>query len=428
MVFLMDNLALMDRWSVSKLYAINVSNAKAQSRDYKLADGEGLYLLVRTNGRKSWRMNYRMAGSQKTLSFGNWPEVSLSDARERRNEARKLIARGVDPNEQEKRNRAAERLAAANTFKAVAEEWVAKNVREGLAQVTLDKIRWLLAKAYPKLGSRPIAQITAQDVLTVLRSVEATGRYESARRMRSVLSRVFRYGIATARAERDPAGDLRGALTVPKVKHLAAITTTKGAGAIMRAIDGYDGHLVTRFALRLTPHLFVRPGELRKAEWSEFDYDKAEWAIPAEKMKMRMAHRVPLSRQVLEMLEELHALTGEQRYLFPSFQSAKRPMCENTINLALRRMGYGPDEMTAHGFRAMAATLLNEMGLWNPDAIERQLAHMENNGVRRAYTRGAYWDERVRMMQHWSDHLDKLRAGDNVARPTFGRSRHAQAA
>lgn len=424
----MDKMALMDRWSMSKLYAITVSNAKAQSRDYKLADGEGLYLLVRTNGRKSWRMNYRIAGAQKTLSFGNWPEVSLSDARERRNDARKLIARGVDPNEQQKRDRAAERLAAANTFRAVAEEWVAKNVREGLAQVTLDKIRWLLAKAYPKLGSLPIAQITAQDVLVVLRSVEATGRYESARRMRSVLSRVFRYGIATARADRDPAGDLRGALTVPKVKHLAAITTSKEAGAIMRAIESYDGHLITRFALRLTPHLFVRPGELRKAEWTEFDYDTAIWSIPADKMKMRFPHRVPLSRQVLEMLEQLNELTGEERYLFPSFQSNSRPMSENTVNLALRRMGYGPDEMTAHGFRAMAATLLNEMGIWNPDAIERQLAHMENNGIRRAYTRGAYWDERVRMMQHWSDHLDALRDGTNVVRPRFGRAREDVAA
>lgn len=260
---------------MSKLYAITITNAKAKDRDYKLADGEGLYLLVRSNGRKAWRMNYRVDKAQKTLSFGHWPEVSLSDARELRNEARRLIARGLDPREEDRKKRAVAKLAEANSFQAVAEEWVAKNIREGLSDVTLDKIRWLLAKAYPKLGSRPIAQITAQEVLTALRSVEATGRYESARRMRSVLSRVFRYGIATARAERDPAGDLRGALTVPKVKHLAAITTSQGAGAIMRAIDAYDGHLITRFALKLTPHLFVRPGELRKAEWTEFDYDNA---------------------------------------------------------------------------------------------------------------------------------------------------------
>ena len=290
-----------------------------------------------------------------------------------------------------------------------------------MADITLSKIRWLLDKAYPKIGNRPIAKITAQEVLVTLRAVEATGRYESARRMRSVLSRVFRYAVATTRAERDPASDLRGALTVPKAKHLAAITTASGAGEIMRAIEGYTGHAVTLSALRLSAHLFVRPGELRQAEWAEFDFDRSVWDIPAKKMKMRRPHRVPLSTQVTGLFEQLWELTGTGRYCFPSFRSAARPMSENTVNAALRALGFSQEQMTAHGFRAMAATLLNETGRFNPDAIERQLAHMENDGVRRAYTRGEYWDERVTMMQFWSDNLERLRDGAKVLKPNFGR-------
>lgn len=289
-----------------------------------------------------------------------------------------------------------------------------------MAEITLSKIRWLLDKAYPKIGSRPIAKITAQEVLVVLRSVEATGRYESARRMRSVLGRIFRYAVATTRAERDPTGDLRGALTVPKPRHLAAITTPNRAGELMRAIEGYTGHAITLFALRLSAHLFVRPGELRQAEWSEFDFDQSVWNLPAEKMKMRRAHRVPLSTQACALFEELWDLTGTGRYCFPSFRTDRRPMSENTVNAALRALGFGQEEMSAHGFRAMAATLLNESGRFNPDAIERQLAHMENDGVRRAYTRGEYWNERVTMMQWWSDELDRLRSGAALLKPNFG--------
>jgi integrase len=339
--------------------------------------------------------------------------------RARRDEARELLAAGIDPSHQQKVEAARARVAEDDTFKLVALEWIAKNEREGMAEITLSKIRWLLDKAYPKIGNRPVAKVTAQEVLATLRSVEASGRYESARRMRSVLSRVFRYAIATTRAERDPAGDLRGALTVPKAKPLAAITTERGAGALMRAIEGYSGHAITLIALRLSAHLFVRPGELRRAEWREFDFERAIWDIPAEKMKMRRAHRVPLSQQVSGMFEELWALTGTGRYCFPSFRSTARPMSENTINAALRALGFGQDEMSAHGFRAMAATLLNESGKFNPDAIERQLAHMENNGVRRAYTRGEYWDERVAMMQFWSDELERLRGGAQVVKPRF---------
>ena len=402
---------------------VQITNAKTRDKAFKLADSDGLYLFVQPNGAKLWRMNYRHLGRQKTLYFGAWPEVGIAAARQLRDKAREQIAAGLDPAAEKRIETLARRVAADNTFKTIAEEWVAKNEREGRAPITLDKIRWLLGMAYPMIGTLPISKITPQEVLAVLRKVEATGRYESARRMRSVLSRVFRYGIATARADRDVAADLRGALITPKVQHLAAITTPKEAGGLLRAIEGYTGHEITAIALRLSPHLFVRPGELRSAEWTEFDTQGAIWSLAAEKMKMRRPHRVPLSRQVLNMLEELHALTGDGRFLFPSFRSPKQCMSENTVNAALRRLGYSQGEMTGHGFRAMAATLLNEMGIWNPDAIEKQLAHLDTSMVRRAYTRGEYWDERVRMMQHWSDYLDQLRDGAKILRPIFGQGR-----
>ena len=402
---------------------IRIANAKPRKSAYKLADSDALYLLIQPNGAKLWRMNYRYLGRQKTLYFGAWPNIGIADARQQRDKARKQVAAMLDPAAEKRIARITQSIAADNTFKSIAEEWVAKNELEGRAPVTMDKIRWLLDMAYPMIGSLPISKITPQEVLSVLRKIEATGRYESARRMRSVLSRVFRYGIATARTDRDVAADLRGALITPTVKHLAAITTPKGAGELVRAIDGYSGHKITALALRLSPHLFVRPGELRKAEWMEVDARAAVWSLTAEKMKMRRPHRVSLSRQVLSMLEELHALTGHSRYLFPSFRSPGRCMSENTVNAALRRLGYSQDEMTAHGFRAMAATLLNEMGMWNPDAIEKQLAHLDTSMVRRAYTRGEYWDERVRMMQHWSDYLDQLRDSAKILRPVFGNAK-----
>lgn len=413
---------------MATLFATTVASAKPRDRDYKLSDGGGLYLLVRPNGTKLWRLNYRYLEKHRTLAFGAWPEVSLADARERRDDARRLLAAGTDPSHQQKVEAARARVEENDTFKLVAEEWVAKNEREGLAEITLSKLRWLLDKAYPKIDNRPVAKITAQEVLAVLRAVEATGRHESARRMRSVLSRVFRYAIATTRAERDPASDLRGALTVPKAKHLAAITTEDRAGDLMCAIEGYSGHAITLFALKLSAHLFVRPGELRQAEWAEFDFDRSVWNIPAEKMKMRRPHRVPLSAQVTGLFEGLWNLTGHGRYCFPSFRTGQRSMSENTVNAALRALGFGQEEMTAHGFRAMAATLLNETGQFNPDAIERQLAHMENNGVRRSYTRGEYWNERVALMQFWSDELERLRDGAKILKPNFATRRRPDAA
>lgn len=405
---------------------IQIAAAKAATKPFNLTDSQGLFLTVQPNGSKLWRFRYRFLDRQKTLHIGQWPSVSLADARTKRDEARRQVATGLDPAQEKKRARVIAKIAAANTFKDVAEEWISKCEREGRASITLDKIRWLLGMAYPLIGSMPIAEITPQETLSVLRKVEATGRYESARRMRSVLSRVFRYGIATARSDRDVAADLRGALITPKVTHLAAITDPREVGALLRALDGYTGHEVTLMALRISPHLFVRPGELRKAEWHEFDRDKAIWSLSAAKMKMRRPHKVPLSQQVLDLLAELEELTGHSRYLFPSFRSPQHPMSENTVNAALRRLGYSQQEMTAHGFRATAATLLNEMGIWNPDAIEKQLAHMDTSMVRRAYTRGEYWDERVRMMQHWSNHLDKLREGGKILRPNFGGNRTAE--
>lgn len=401
---------------------IQISNAKPKEKAYKMADADALYLVVRPSGAKVWRMNYRYLERQKTLYFGSWPDVGIASARELRDEARKKLVAGLDPAAEKKVARITQKIAQDNTFKAIAEEWLVKIEREERAPVTLRKVRWLLNIAEPMIGSRPISKLTAQEILAVLRKVEANGRYESARRMRSVISRVFRYAIATARADRDLAADLRGALITPKVKHHAAITAPKEVGALLRAIDGYAGHELTAVALRLTPHLFVRPGELRQAEWAEIDSHDAVWSIPAEKMKMRRSLCVPLSRQVLAMLEELHALTGHGRYLFPSFRTPRRCMSENTVSAALRRLGYSREEMTAHGFRATAATLLNQMGMWHPDAIERQLAHLDANATRRVYTRGEYWDERVRMMQHWSDYLDELRDGAQILRPAFGKS------
>ena len=265
------------------------------------------------------------------------------------------------------------------------------------------------------IGERPIAKVSAVELLAVLRKIEARGNYETARRLRSTCGMVFRYAIASGRAERDPSADLRGALTVPQVKHRAAILESVAIGGLLRAIEGFKGQPTTRAAPRVAALVFVRPGELRHAEWKEFDFEKAEWVIPAEKMKMHRPHRVPLSRQALSILKELKALTGECRWLFPSACSVLRPMSENTLNAALRRLGYESDEMTAHGFRALAATRLNEMGRWHSDAIERQLAHQEPNAVRRAYTHGAeYWSERIVMMQAWADYLDELREAGKV--------------
>ena len=391
-----------------------IRTAKAGETDRKLADEKGLYLLVTTTGSKLWRLKYRVDGKEKKLALGAYPDVSLKDARAARDAARKVAQSGGDPALAKREDRIAKRIASANTFGAIAEEYIAKLEAEQKADVTIGKTRWLLSKLAPALATRPIAEITPHELLAVLRVSEKAGHRETARRLRSFASRVFRYAVATARTSVDPAQPLAGALVSPVAKHHAAITDAAAFGALLRSIESYAGQPVTKLALRFSAHVFQRPGEIRQAEWSEIDFDGAVWTIPAERMKQRQPHRVPLSQQTLAILGEAHALSGDGRFVFPKLGSPLKPMCENAINGALRRMGYGADTMTAHGFRSTASSLLNESGKWNPDAIERSLAHADANQVRAAYHRGAYWPERVEMAQWWSDKLDVLRDGAAV--------------
>lgn len=391
-----------------------IRTAKAKAAQYKLFDTGGLFLIVRPSGGKLWRLKYRHLGKELQLSIGTYPDVGLKEARALRDEARKLIAAGGNPAFEKKRAAVAASVNAANTFKAVADEFIDKREREGLKEITTGKARWLLVQLEPALGQRPIADIEPYELLAVLKKVELSGRHETARRLLAFSGRVFRYAVATTRAKRNIAADLQGALIAPKIKHHAAIIDPKGVGALLRAIDGYEGYPVTHWALRLAPHVFVRPGELRMAEWSEIDLDAAVWRIPGSRMKMNREHVVPLSTQAVAILAEAKALTGDGRFVFPSVRTPLRPMSENTLNAALRRLGYTADEMTSHGFRSTASTLLNESGKWSVDAIERALAHGDADPVRAAYHRGAHWQERVKMAQWWSDHLDRLRQGGDV--------------
>jgi integrase len=386
---------------------------KPAAKPQKVADGGGLFLFVTPNGTKAWRLAYRYNGKQKSLSLGLYPVVTLGEARNRRERAKKQLADGIDPSVQRKLDKMIAK-AGENSFRVVAEELLEKHRMEGRARATLDKNRWLLEVAFDAFGTRPVGDITAVELLAALRRFEERGRYESARRLRSTCGMVFRFAIATGRATRDISVDLRGALIAPKVKHHAAIIEPSGIGAL-NAIDGFDGHPQTKAALQIAPHVFVRPSELRCAEWSEFNFDGSVWTIPAQRMKMKRSHRVPLSRQVIATLGYLRRITGAAKLVFPSTRSVLRPLSENTLSAALRRLGYGPDQVTVHGFRTTASTRLNEMGRWNSDAIERQLAHQEEDDVRRAYMHGAdFWNERVNMMQAWSDYLDDLRECGNV--------------
>jgi len=389
---------------------MQIRNIRPATKITQYTDNRGLYVEVHPNGSKLWRYKYRFMGKQKRIALGRYPDVGLAEARQRRDDARRKLEGGTDPSAERKREKLVAAFSAANTFVEIAREYIDKRVAEGQSDATTQKANWLLEQLKP-IWTFPIADIKPVDLLAALKRVEAQGKYETARRCRSFAGRVFRYAVATGRGETDPSSILRGALIVPKVKHHAAILDPGQMGELLRAIDAYTGHAITRLAMQVSPHAMARPGELRMAEWSEFDLDNAVWKIPAERMKMRRPHEVPLSRQVLAYLDELFALTGPDGFVFPAFHTSRRPMSENTVNQAFRRMGYATGEVTAHGLRTTASTFLNESGKWSPDAIERSLAHADANSVRGIYNRGRYWDERVAMHQWWSDHLDMLRDG-----------------
>lgn len=386
-----------------------ISQSIPKDRDYKLSDGGGLYLLVRPNGSKLWKHKLRINGKEQKVSYGAYPLVSLKEARAKRDETRLAMNRGEDPVQKRREDKLAAKFRGNNLFADVAEEFIAKREAEGLAPSTITKTRWFLDLLKPAIGRRPIDEITPLELLGVLKKVERKGHRETAKKTRSFCSRVFQYGVITRRCSTDPAQPLRGALISPVAKHYAAITDPAKVGVLLRAIDDFDGYPPSRYALKILPHVFVRPGELRLAEWHEFDFEKSEWTIPAGRMKARKAHRVPLSRQVKEMLHELAELRGTDGLVFASLHARGRPISENTINQSLRRLGYSGSEMTGHGFRTTASTLLNESGKWSADAIERALAHRDPNAIRGIYHRGEHWLERVEMAQWWSDYLDELK-------------------
>ena len=394
---------------MNALTDIRIKAAKPKEKPYKLYDAAGLYLIVSPSGGRWWRFNYAQDGKQKTLSLGTYPLVGLKQAREKRDELRRRVANGEDPGVARK----AAKREGADTLQALALEWHAKHKHAWTPVHTNRVIGDLRKDIFPWLGDRPMAEITPPELLATVRRIESRGALETARRVLSDCGRIFRYGVATGRAERDVAADLRGALPPTKSVRYAAITEPKAIGALLRAVDGYEGQLATRCALQLAALTFVRPGELRAAEWAEFDLEAAEWRIPAHRMKMRQVHIVPLSRQATAILRELHPLTGAGRYVFPSLRTPNRPMSENTLNSSLRRLGYSKLEMTAHGFRSMASTVLNEAG-WHRDAIERQLAHAPRDKIRATYNYAEYLPERRKLMQWWADYLNGLRAGGVV--------------
>jgi len=381
---------------------------KPKAKAFKVSDFDGLYVAVTPNGSKLWRFKYRVDGKEKLLSIGAYPAISLLQARQARDAARASLAAGLDPSEQKQEERRSRREMLGHTFAKMGAEFVEKQRKEGKSAPTLAKSEYHLKLANREFGNKPITAITSPMILRFLRKIEAKGTYETAHRLRTRIGSVFRYAIASGVAESDPTYALRDALIRQTVTHRAAITERKALGGLLVAIDGFEGQVTTRIALHLMAILAQRPGELRHARWDEFDFEEAVWSIPAEKMKMRKPHNVPLPAQALALLEELRPITGAGELLFPSLRSWQRPMSENTLNAALRRMGYSGSEMTAHGFRASFSTLANESGLWNPDAIERALAHVEKNEVRRAYARGEHWEERVRLADWWAGFLEKL--------------------
>lgn len=391
---------------------IAIRKAKPGTKPVRVFDGGGLYVEVSPTGGKWWRLKYRFDGKEKRLSLGVYPDVGLKDARNRRDEARKLLADGIDPSEHRKAAKSVRADRAANSLEAVTREWFAK-YSPNWATIHADRIiRRFERDIFPWIGGRPVAEITAPELLTVVRRIEARGALETAHRALGACGQVFRYAVATGRAERDPAADLRGALPPAKGEHFAAITDPKRVGELLRALDGYQGTLTVQCALRLAPLVFVRPGELRRAQWADIGLDAAEWCYTVTKTDT--PHIVPLSTQAVAILRELHGLTGGGQYVFPGARSPKRPMSDNAILAAMRRMGISRDEMSSHGFRAMARTILDEVLGMRPDLIEHQLAHAVRDPNGRAYNRTAHLPERRKMMQQWANYLDKLKAGAEV--------------
>jgi len=389
-----------------------VKNAKSDGKTVKMFDERGLYLELSPSGGKWWRLKYRFDNKEKRLSLGVYPDVRLKNARDRRDKARKLLANGIDPSENRKTQKAVHADRAANSFEVVAREWFAKYAKTWAASHSERVVRLFERDIFPWIGGRPVADVTAPEILTVVRRIEARGALETAHRALGNCGQVFRYAVATGRAMRNPSGDLRGALSPVKKSHFAAATEPKQVADILRAMDGYEGTLTVRCALRLAPLVFVRPGELRKAEWEDIDLDAAEWRYTVT--KTNTPHIVPLSRQAVEILREIHPLTGHGRFVFTGARSNTRSMSDNAILAAMQRMGIDKDEMSGHGFRAVARTILDEVLGVRPDYIEHQLAHAVRYPNGRAYNRTAHLPERRMMMQQWANYLDKLKSKAEV--------------
>lgn len=410
-------------------------NTKPGPKLIKLSDGGGLQLHITPSGSRLWRVAYRFNGVQRKLAMGSYPEMSLEQARDGMRAAKAQLKQGIDPSQAKKLERQASRVAAENTFGKMADAFLAhKQADENPSPVTMAKLRWLLSLASHDLGKRPISEIKPPEILDVLRIVNRSGRNEGARRLRSVIGQVFRFAILEGKAVDDPTYALQGAIKAKQTKHRARITDPVQFGGLLRAIDGFDGQMTTRAALQLMALLFPRPGELRMAKWSEINWEAAKWVVPAERMKMRLPHEVPLPPQALKILRDLHEVTGRGELILPGYGSpmpsrrddggkvklVQRPLSENTLNAALRRMGYDAETMTAHGFRGTASTILNGTGLFRPDVIEKALAHQERNKVRKAYNSQEYWPERCEMAVWWANHLDELREGGKVIPVKFG--------
>ena len=402
--------------TVRPLTATQVKNAKPREKEYKLADGQGLFLLVSPTGGRYWKLDYPYNGKRKKLSLGEYPALTLAQAREEAERCRGMLAEGKEPDglRVKKKEAVIEQIMAINSFEDVAREWHKQMAGSLSESHSARQLRRLELYIFPWVGKRAINEVSAPELLQALRRIEEKGAIETAHRVRVICGQIFRYGIATGRADRDVAADLRGALKPVNGGHMAAITKPKDVGRLLQAIDGYEGFLVVRYALQLAPLVFVRPGELRQAKWEEIDFARKRWEIPAGRMKMKVEHVVPLSRQAIGILKELQPVSGVSEYLFPSVRSIARPISDNTLNAGLRRLGYTGQEMTAHGFRAMARTLLDEELNERVDLIEHQLAHTVKDPLGRAYNRTKFLEQRAEMMQRWADYLDQLKSAEKA--------------